>query len=372
MRHYPRDSTSHKWQITPEKLEPTKDITKAAFIMPPDESTETFQTTSEALVSDENPNLYTDTNLRNQIYMECASMAKYALAKGKAVPADAIKNIEAFENYSSAENNSEDNLLQIRRDIDITALIDTHYLLARLIEPATPRTVLLLDREQRNKTMLNFLGTISLVRQLMLIAIISLIIFIALLSSPYINGAKLEQDVLSATGIEQFARLIFYIGAAGLGASFAALYKVNDYISKGTYEPAYQASYWIRFLLGIIAGLLLAVLISEQSIQSDGMLSKGVIRPLLAILGGFSADLLYTFLDRIEETFKSLFAGSTQTMLDTKTLEAKSKLANLEVDVRMKLAQNLMEMQQKIGTETDSEQVKQQINDMLNNLVKPK
>ncbi|MDD5755534.1 MAG: hypothetical protein PHN45_12400, partial [Methylococcales bacterium] len=241
-----------------------------------------------------------------------------------------------------------------------------------LIEPATPQTVLLLDREQKNKTMLKFLGTISLVRQLMLVAIMSLVIFVALLSSPYINGNKLAQDVLSADGIEQLARLTFYIGAAGLGASFAALYKVNDYISKGTYEPTYQASYWIRFLLGIIAGLLLAILISEQSLQTDGILSKGVIRPLLAILGGFSADLLYTFLNKMVETFKSLFEGSTQSILDAKTLEAKSKLANLEVDVRMKLAQNLMEMQQKIGSETDPEQVKQQINDILNNLVKPK
>ncbi len=322
-------------------------------------------------MSDKNTNFYADTNLRYQIYMECISMARYALAKGKSVPADSIKNIEAFESYIPAEDGGDD-LLQIRREIDITILIDTHNSLARLIEPAVPKTVLLLDREQKNKTMLKFLGAISLVRQLMLMAIISLIIFIALLSSPYINGTKLEQDVLSANGIEQFARLIFYISAAGLGASFAALYKVHDYISKGTYDPAYQASYWIHFLLGLIAGLLLAVLISELSIQTDGVLSKGVIRPLLAILGGFSADLLYTFLNRMVETFKSLFAGSTQTILDAKTLEAKSKLANLEVDVRMKLAQSLMEMQQKIGAETDSEQVKQQISDILNNLVKSK
>lgn len=320
---------------------------------------------------DKNNNFYAAVDLRSQIYMECTSMAKYALAKGKSVPASAIKNIEAFENYNSSEDGG-DNLLQIRREIDITPLIETHDLLAHLIEPATPQTVLLLDREQKSKTMLKFLGTISLVRQLMLIAIISLVIFIALLSSPYIDEHKLEQNVLSANGIEQLARLIFYIGAAGLGASFAALYKVNDYISKGTYEPTYRASYWIRFLLGIIAGLLLAVLISEESIQGDSMLSKGVIRPLLAILGGFSADLLYTFLNRMVETFKSLFEGSTQSILDAKTLEAKSKLANLEVDVRMKLAQSLMEMQQKIGAETDPEQVKQQINDMLNNLVKPK
>ena len=147
---------------------------------------------------------------------------------------------------------------------------------------------------------------------------------------------------------------------------------MNDYISKGTYEPSYQASYWIRFLLGIIAGLLLAVLISEKSIQGDGMLSKGVIRPLLAILGGFSADLLYTFLNRMVETFKSLFEGSTQSVIDAKAMETKSKLASLEIDNRMKLAQNLIQMQQTIGAETDPEQIKEQLNEMLKNLTQPK
>ena len=81
--------------------------------------------------------------------------------------------------------------------------------------------------------------------------------------------------------------------------------------------------------MGIIAGLLLALLISEQSLQGDGLVSNGVIRPLLAILGGFSADLLHTFLDRMVETFKSLFEGSARNMLDAQAQEAKVKLAGI-------------------------------------------
>lgn len=215
--------------------------------------------------------------------------------------------------------------------------------------------------------MLKFLGPVSLVRQLMLVGVISLFIFIALMASPFINGDTLAEDVLSANGIEQLARLIFYIGAASLGASFTALYTANTYISKGTYDPCHQSSYWIRFLLGIIAGLLLSLLISARSIQPDGMLSEGIIRPLLAILGGFSADLLYTFLNRMVETCKSLFEGGTQDILD-----AKAKLAELEAGGRMKLAQNLMQMQQQLGAETDLEQFKQQINEILQNLVQSK
>jgi hypothetical protein len=315
-------------------------------------------------------NPYANLNLRNQIYIECRAMAEYALAKGKTVPAFAIKNIEAMEDYSSTEK-GENDLLSVRKDVDIAALLDTHELLVRLIEPATPQTVLILDREQENDSPLKFLGEISLIRQLMVAAILSLFIFVSLMATPYIDSMKLAEDVLAAEGADQLARLLFYISAAGLGASFAALYEANSYISKGTYDSSYQSSYWIRFSLGIIAGLLLAILISEKAVEGGNILTPGTIRPLLAILGGFSADLLYTFLNRMEETFKSLFESSTQNILDAKSVEANAKLTTLEVESRMKLAQNLMQVQQQIGATSDPEEVKQQVSELLQNLMRP-
>lgn len=318
-------------------------------------------------MTNQNNNPYARLNLRKQIYLECRAMAEYALARGKLVPADAIKNIEVFEVYSSSGNEEPpENLKQI----DIADLVDTHYMLVRLIEPATPQTVLLLDLEQETGGMFKLLGPVSLVRQLMLAAIVSLFIFIGLIASPYISEETLTGNVLSARGISQLSCLIFYMSAAGLGGAFAALYKANDFISKGTYDPCYQSSYWIRLALGIIGGLLLAVLISEKSLQDEGMLSNGVIRPLLAILGGFSADLLYTFLSRMVETFKSLFEGSSQNILDAKAQEGRARLASLEVDGRMKLAQNIIQMQQQIDGETNPEAVKQQMNELLQGLMK--
>ena len=321
-------------------------------------------------MANKNTNPYTDLDLRKQLFLECRSMAEYALAKGKAVPAGVIKSIEAIEDRNPAGNG--DSPPYIRREIDITDLVDAHDLLARLIEPATPQTVLLLYIEQKTDSLLKFLGPVALVRQLMLAAVISLLIFIALMASPYIDDAKLAEDVLSSEGVEQLARLIFYIGAAGLGASFTALYTANNFISKGTYDPCHQSSYWIRFLLGIISGLLLSLLISHQSIEADGLLSKGIIRPLLAILGGFSADLLYTFLNKMVETVKSLFEGGTQNLLDAKVQEGKAKLIGLDIERRMMLAQNLMQIQQRMGAETDPEQAQQQINELLHDLMQAK
>lgn len=314
-------------------------------------------------MANKNNNPYANLDLRAQIYMECASMAGYALAKGISVSADTVKSIEAFQENNLPENRHEKNL---------SALIETHNVLSRLIEPATPKTILLLDREQESETGLKFLGPVLLVRQLMLATVICLLIFIGLLATPFINEVTLAEDILTAEGIEQLARLIFYISAAGLGASFAALYKTNEYISRGTYDPCYQSSYWIRFLLGIIAGLLLALLISEKAIQADGVISKGVLRPLLAILGGFSADLLHTVLYRMVETFKSLFEGSARYILDAQTQEAKAKLNSLEIERRMELAQDLMQVQLQMGAAADTEKVKQQLNALLQGLLQSK
>jgi hypothetical protein len=317
-------------------------------------------------VYNDNTDFYSKLDLRKQIYLESKAMAKYAMAKGKSVPVSVITSIETFDNQSFASN--EKNHLPQR--MDIIGLVDAHQALARIIDPASPQTILLLDQEQKSGSIFKSLGPVSLVRELMLAAIISMFIFVALISSPLIDSDKMAEDVLKANGMEQLARLLFYIGAAGLGASFAALYKANSYITNGTFDPGYHSSYWIRFSLGIIAGLLLAVLISENSIETEGILSRGVIRPLLAILGGFSADLLYAFLIRIVDTFKSLFESSTKNILDAKAIEAKAKLAGLEAERRIKLSQSLIQMQQQIGQETNPEQIKQQLNNILENLIK--
>ena len=132
--------------------------------------------------------------------------------------------------------------------------------------------------------------------------------------------------IFSLDGIPLLLNLFLYVSAAGLGASFAGLYKANQYITNGTFDPAYSASYWIRFFLGLISGLMLAVLISKNTMEGITLLEDGVIRPLLGIVGGFSADLLYTFLSRMVESLKSLFEGSVKQAVDLKVQEMQARM----------------------------------------------
>jgi lipase chaperone LimK len=88
---------------------------------------------------------------------------------------------------------------------------------------------------------------------------------------------------------------------------------------------------------------------------------------MLGILGGFSADLLYSFLSRMVETCKSLFQGGAQAMVDSKTQEAKARLASQSMRDKMKLTQDLMKLQQQMGNDL-SPDAQQQLNQMLQGL----
>lgn len=310
---------------------------------------------------------YSRLSLREQIYREARAMAEYAMANGSKVSASVIKTIEEFtviDETGSAED------AKIKKEIDISELVVAHGSLARVVEPAKPKTILLLDMEQRSPGFFKFLGPVSLIRQMMVAALISLFFFIMLGMTEAVSGKG--GNIMSQNGPKLLLNLLFYLSAAGLGASFAGLYKANDYITKGTFDPTYHASYWIRYFLGLIAGLILAVMVSEQYFSQKSemaFLATGIIRPLLAMLGGFSADLTYTILNRLVETFQSLFVGSSKNIITAKEQELKANLAATQSDQQVTMASNLVNLQQAIGSGIKTEEVKKKINDMIGDIM---
>jgi hypothetical protein len=181
-------------------------------------------------------------------------------------------------------------------------LARAHAALARLITPATPRGILLLNRGRQHGRFRQ-LGPVRLIRQMLLVVILLLAGFVVLSTSKYINDTS--GDVFRDSGISLLLNELFYLCAGGLGAAFYALFTAYQFIAEGTYDTTYESSYWIRFILGLIAGVLLPSLIPISSGNTQG----SVTRPLLALLGGFSAAVLYRILSRLVQTVESLAAG---------------------------------------------------------------
>lgn len=113
-------------------------------------------------------------------------------------------------------------------------------------------------------------------------------------------------DILTTHGASALVNEIFFLAAGGIGAAFAALFRAYVYIAEGTYDPKYESSYWIRFILGLMAGVLLPALVPL------GTTSSAVTRPALALVGGFSAALVYRILQRLVDVVGSIFQDGNQ------------------------------------------------------------
>jgi hypothetical protein len=226
-------------------------------------------------------------SLIDELRENCDAMARHALASGIPVPA----NVLAVAERARAGDPG----------VDLRNLVRAHDRLLRLVAPATPRTIRLLDDKPTG--WLGILGPVRLIRHMVVAVVILLAVFIGLASTQWINATS--GDILTSDGDAALANEVFFLAAGGIGAAFAALFRAYHYIAEGTYDPKYESSYWIRFILGLMAGVLLPALVP---ISSD---ASPVTRPVLALIGGFSAGLVYTILQRLVDVVASLFQGAS-------------------------------------------------------------
>ena len=108
-------------------------------------------------------------SVREQLVHESVAMAQYALASGMIVPPASIATLEQAR-AAPAETSS-----------DIAAIVKVHDQLSKLVAPATPRALLLLgpDHAANNRGGLKaMLGSVGLVRRMMIAAIVSMVIYI--------------------------------------------------------------------------------------------------------------------------------------------------------------------------------------------------
>lgn len=223
-------------------------------------------------------------SIAETVARSCRAMTRYAFGAGIPVPSRIVELVDATTRPGPQP--------------PVSDLVRAHDHLARLVHPALPQTLVLLERERRRSGLLTMLGPVRLVRHLMLASGFFLFTFIATSLSPYVNESS--GDLFNSSGLELLVNEAFFLSAAGVGASFAALFQVNRYIAKGTYDPKFDASYWTRFILGLIAGIVLAELIPVEG---------SFTRPALALIGGFSASVVYRILTRIVETLESFVSG---------------------------------------------------------------
>lgn len=239
---------------------------------------------------------------------ELRAMIVYTADNGDPLPAGIMPCVHNLERKLANPRNPE--VGPITPD-ELQELSTWHGQLASLVAPATPHTIHLM--QQPASGAFKFLGPIGLVKQLSLLSMFFLASTVLLALSDNVNSATIDQGIFRSSGLVLLLNLLFLLTCAGLGATFAALHQLFGYINTSTYHPKYDATYWIKIMMGLISGLMLSELIPINEIGANvDSQFHDLGKPLIALLGGFSADLPYRILSRLLEIVEQMF-GKTLT-----------------------------------------------------------
>jgi len=222
------------------------------------------------------------------------AMLRYALASGLSVPAATVQAVAAAaERAGSAPRDPP----RAAPDQDVRALAGVHAELAHLVAPATPHTLVLLGGDATPGAGWRRFVRIPVVAQMMTAAILAILAFVGL----SLTGSVSE---------------LFFLSAAALGAAFSALFEIMRSLDRGELDPRQQYTYWIKFLLGLVAGLILATILHVNGAAAgappDGAASDRALHLSsagLALVGGYSSSLLHRVLGRLTESLEALLTG---------------------------------------------------------------
>src|SRR5215813_12632261 len=233
--------------------------------------------------------------LHDGLLHECEVMAMHALSFGMQVPEAVVQALALAQAPripgdptvpaiadgpvpGRSPQPGEPTLQQCWPDDRLRQLVFAHNSLVALVAPATPRTIAYLHRHLQRPGFWGLHGKVPFVRRMMGASMLFLLGFILIRVLPYINALLVAGN--PAAGWPLLLEDLYYITAAGMGASFAVLYEVNRHTLQAAFDPIYEPVYWTRFALGLIAGLLLAELVPVDTSQA---IYHAVSKPTLAL-----------------------------------------------------------------------------------------
>ncbi len=281
-----------------------------------------------------------------ELWAQCFSMAQFAMERGKTPDAHDLATIQRYAGITWDRYN-------LKR---MTELTEAHKHLSRLVSPALPKTIVLLskfnldieEKTSKKKTEESFtwLGNVQVARMMLGLALALLPVFIGL---ALYKGTSLNSptDLVQGGFLDKAATATYLIVASALGASFAALFKVRKYVERLNYDDQYESSYWVRFILGMVAGLLLSVLLSTLLPTSDDTQEFRITLPILALIGGFSSDLVYRILKRLIDAVETLIEGSASEVNEAEKQRSEARLREQEAEAKQHLDDELREGRQK-------------------------
>lgn len=332
---------------------------------------------------------------------ECEIMVQYAQSNSKSIPWHVLKqlnDLQAIEHdlKQQLKTTSVEEIDPL--SLNMALIGDIHGSLAQIIAPASPESVLLLEKHKR-KGLFGILGPVPLVRRLNVITILCLVAFLSLFfaEGPYeVNSYTVNGDILSYNGWKFVLNELAIVCIAALGASFYALFEVHKYITNKSYDPKYDSIYWIRFVLGIVSGVILAqfIFVSPEILGADTSEVEEAMRksrelggfmtykPLLAFLGGFSARVVHKILNSMVDAIETFISGSARDMVAAREQVARARIDEQVKAVRrtaaqkasadrMKATMQLMALKEELNYGANADDINFRLTELMEDFMKP-
>jgi hypothetical protein len=175
--------------------------------------------------------------------------------------------------------------------------------------------------------------------------------------SPYLNEPQYG-DFFTSSGWPLFVNEMFFISSAAMGASFSNLFQVNRAITNGTFLPKDEASYWVQFTLGIVAGLLLSTVLNLNTIapMDDKALTNLNFRGAgLALIGGFSSSVVQKVLKRLIDALETVVRGGGEGEIQIREQTGKLRVEEALAKERMRSSLLLHDIQSRVLAGESSE-----------------
>ena len=185
-------------------------------------------------------------------------------------------------------------------------LVNAHNILAKNIAPATPKTIKYLKRLNAEEHSRTIFSKLPIIRNLIILALLFLCLFIGTSLSSQVDNASLAKGVLANDGTPLLLNLLFLCATSGLGVVFYLLKSVSEGIQKGTLMPEQSIYYVGLIVLGIMSGLILSEIVSTYN---DGYSLTVFNSSVLALVGGFSSDAIFSVLQGVINKIKAVFTS---------------------------------------------------------------
>lgn len=214
-----------------------------------------------------------------------------------------INNMLSFAIYNGITVNTEVNALIQNSNVD--DLINAHNLLCKNVAPATPKSIGYTRKLNKNGNGNSIFREFPLLRNLVVLAIVFLITYIATGMSAEVNNDSLDKGMMNNSGIPLLLNIAYLSSIAGLGVLFFLLKEVSISLKKGTLIPENAIGYLSQIILGIISGLIMSEIIAFYT--TDPKQINLFNKSILALIGGFSSDTIFSILQGIINKIKNIF-----------------------------------------------------------------